>query len=390
MSINSNIKKREMKKSYLMIAAAAMAMAACTNDNVLTDIQEGNESQKAITFSSFSEKLTKAGASTNLEAYHNTFAVYGTKTSSADASVQYVFGGKATASGDQNGVTCTYTASSDAQNGTGYWKYDNPRFWDKQATYDFIAYAPAASALKYFYNGAGVEIKNGGTFKTTESVILKGTNLQATATEAEIYAGFNNASGDLDLMTSALAEQDGTNHNTVNLVFKHILAKLNITFQKSYDLNNSVVTINDVKISGLFDKGDYDESAYAVNASGDAVTSGWTAASSDASYQLSYSDDNVVLNQVASGDATDPKYVIESLVMPQTISDDVMFVVKYTIKTGDYEENYTYKMKLNDAFANFMDRYNYTLKMKIAPSIIKFDATVSAWADKTVGPIEIE
>ena len=73
--------------------------------------------------------------------------------------------------------------------------------------------------------------------------------------------------------------------------------------------------------------------------------------------------------------------------MPQTIADDqVALVVKYTITSGTYFEDYTYKLDLYDiaALRKFFDGYNYTLNFTIAPDVIKFDATVTPWTDQAV------
>ena len=378
----------EMKKSYLILAAVAGLLASCSNEVLVDEQATSNAAPQAIGFTNYSLNATRGDAAvkTNLEYYHNTFAVYGTKQSNADATdIQYVFGGKATAVGVQDGVLCTYQgATPDAI--LGDWKYDNPRYWDKQATYDFIAYAPvsAANPLRYSYAAAKAQVGDAGNdFVTTSAYVLTGTNLQATATEAEIVKGFTVENGkDLDLMTSASNAQNGSGHDTyVNLVFKHILAKLNVTFAKAAVLDNSTVTINSVTIKGLNDKGTYAESTYVYDTTTTpaTMTSGWTASVNDANYALSYTG-----SQVLNASTGNPFFFIESLVMPQTIpATTVELTAKYTITTGTYSEDYTYKFDLAGAFDRFFDRFNYFLKFTIAPDVIKFDATVTEWADQT-------
>lgn len=370
-----------MKKSYLILAAVAGLLASCSNEVLVEETANDASAPRAIGFSMFAEKATRGDATvnTNLEFYHNTFAVYGTKKSTVDTTdpVQYVFGGAATAAGVQDGVTCTYQDPADAL--LGDWKYDNPRYWDKQADYDFIAYAPAASVIRYSFNAAQAEVGDAGNdFVTTTPYVLTGTNLQATATEVEKVKGFTvEAAGDLDLMTSAANAQPGTGHDAeVNLVFKHILAKLNVTFAKADVLDGSTVTINSVTITGLNDKGTYAESVYDNTAT--PAVSGWTASVDDAAYTLAYTG-----SQVLNASTGNPFFFIESLVMPQTIPATAELVAKYTITTGTYSEDYTYKCALTSAFATFYDRFNYYLKFTIKPDVIKFDATVTPWVDQT-------
>jgi hypothetical protein len=368
------IKEKTTKRNLLLsvlIAVVAIVFAACSSDVVLNDIAESQtDTPKAIGFTSFSEKITRAD--TDLEFYHNTFVVYGTKQSTVDNAIQYVFGGKAAAAGNQEGVTCTYNATAGV---TGNWEYVNPRYWDKQAEYDFIAYAPANAPLRYYYGAADAQVGDANNeFVTNADYTLAGTNLQATATTAEKVKGFT-GDVDLDIMISTAKSQSGSNNADVALVFKHILSKLNVTFAKADVLNDATVTVTSVEITGLKEKGSYNESDYVNDEF--TKTSGWTASTSGGGYKLAYSDGQ----ELNASDGL-PYFFIESLVMPQTIADDqVTLKAKYTIQTGGYSENYTYQLDLYDveALRKYFDGYNYTLKFTIQPDVIKFDAEVTVW-----------
>ena len=376
-----------------MLVASAAIFAACSETEKIQENLQDNE-PTAIGFTSYSQKATRGNTdvATNLEYYHNKFAVYGTKQNVNDATdIQYVFGGKATAVGVQDGVTCTYQTSADAV--LGDWKYDDPRFWDKQATYDFIAYAPAATAnpIRYYYGAVKAQVGDAGSyFKTSSDYILTGTNIQATATKAEKIKGFNEAgNGDLDLMISDSEAQNGNGHDTyVNLEFRHILSKLNITIGQAEALYNSDVTIKEVKVTGLKDKGSYNEQNY--NATANPKVSGWTAGVDNNTYALHYTGSQVLDKgqYVATVfQAGDPYFFIESLVMPQTIADDqTTLTIKYNIASGSYNEDYTYTLDLYDlaALQKYYDGYNYYLNITIAPDVIKFDATATLWDNTTV------
>ena len=383
-----------MRKSIFILAATATILASCAQTEKINNDLLNNE-QAVIGFASYSEKATRGNTevNTNLEYYHGTFAVYGTKKSKNDATnIQYVFGGKAEAAGAQAGVTCTYQATTDAV--LGDWKYTDPRIWDKQADYDFIAYAPALdeNPIRYYYKAAKAEVGDAGNwFKTSSDYTLTGTNLQATATQAEIVKGFNAANTDLDLMISKSEAKDGANHGEyVNLEFKHILSKLNVTIAQSEDISNSVVTINEVKITGLKDKGSYNQANY--NATANPMVSGWAAAAgvNNDTYALIYNKaGGQVLDkgQYVSGvyEAGKPYFFIESLVMPQTIADNqITLAINYTITNGGHSEDYPYVLDLYDveALRNFYDGYNYYLNFTISLEPIKFDATVSTWTDQ--------
>lgn len=394
-----------MRKSYfVLIAAAATTLASCSNDLFLDDNQDN---QGYIGFTSFSEQSTRGDVTkkANLEYYHNTFAVFGTKANKKDATkIQYVFGGKpVTGTLNPAGVTCTYQETKPDEV-LGDWKYTDPRFWDKQANYKFIAYAPVSDAnpICYYYSAEDALVGAAGNqFKTKAPYVLQGTNLQATATEAEKVKGFTAEAGkDLDLMISALNSKDGAAHDgDVNLVFRHILSKINVTVAKSLALQGCTVTVKNITISGLNDKGTYTESDYDNSTA--TIASGWEATKSDPyTYNLAYSttdgqklNDGTIDNtkeptEVGYFTPGNPFYFIESLVLPQAITaeNQVILTMNYTIKSGSYTEEYPYELDLYDVakLQNIYEGYNYTINFTIDPDVIKFDATVATWSDETI------
>ena len=258
-----------MRKSIYILAAAATMLVSCAQTEKINNDLKDTTEPRVIGFSSYSEKATRS-TSSDLEYYHNTFAVYGTKQSKNDATdIQYLFGGAATAAGVQDGVTCSYQDPS-MPSALGDWRYDDPRYWDKQATYDFIAYAPVATTnlIRYYYNATNAEVGDAGNeFRTTDTYTLEGTNIQTTPTTSEKVKGFTvEAGGDLDLMVAGhVGPLNGaTYRNDVNLEFRHILSKLNVKIAKGEGLNNVIVTVKNVTITGLDDSGDYTSSTYSA------------------------------------------------------------------------------------------------------------------------------
>jgi hypothetical protein len=395
-----------MRKSYLILAAAATILASCAESEKINNDLRNDKT--IIGFSSYSEKATRGDATVaaNLEFYHNTFVVYGSKKSTNDNEISEVFDGGATA-------VLTYVNGSTEPND---WTYSPYRYWDKQADYNFIAVAPNADLVKYDWNAKAANLVEVGTdandFVSAADYTLVGQNLQKTATSAEITKGFKGGAGeDTDIMTSGLVSEAGASHNPdVNLVFKHILAKLNVTVAKAYILNDAEVYIKSLEITGLKDNGTYDESAYFAGKAAvaadpeheieaqDAIpaTSGWTASASAnaANYKLAYNyandankQDGQVGFQLADATSTTvtvPTYFVESLVMPQAVAAATStLTIKYDIVTGTganaHSEPFTRTLDMNQAFESYLDRHNYTLKITIEPDIITFDATSDAW-----------
>lgn len=372
-----------MKKSYLTLAAMAMIMASCSNE-VLIDNEDG-QTDVAIGFSTFSDKATKAITDADLEFYHQTFSVYGTKVAKNGGAIDYVFGASAaTVAGNKAGTTVTF----DANNTTFHnWVYSPARYWDKQADYSFVAFAPASAPLALSYENVNNQTKNPlNNIVTTGIYSLIGQNLQeAESKNAEILTGFTGADDtDTDIMVSAIVEEDGaTHHEDVNLVFKHILAKLNVTFAKDASLNDADVVIKSVKVENLFNAGTYSNNAYKE----DPYVSGWANvgySANPSTYVLSYNAANATTKYVTLGDDAAKSYFIESIVMPQDIPANSNLTVSYSITTkdtklGDHTENFTYVVDIQPSFVTFNDRYNYNLNFTIKPTLITFDADCAGW-----------
>jgi hypothetical protein len=385
-----------MRKSYLVLIAAAAGMLASCGNDLLLDNQDS--AQAPIGFASYSAKATRGDATkeSNLEFFHNTFVVYGTKKSTVDNAISQVFDGGETS-------LATYSNGATTPND---WTYSPYRYWDKQANYYFIAVAPNTSIIKYSWDKEASPLKEVGDesydFVTVSSdgYTLQGQNLQKISTQNEIKKGFvASETGDVDLMTSALNNQKGNSHDTdVNLEFKHILAKLNVTVAKSSVLNDADVYVRSVEITKLNDNGKYAESNY--KASAEPKVSGWNTISiKNDTYKLAYAfgDDTgatagqgkELADYNTTANKTVPNYFIESLVMPQTVpataDDAATLILKYRIVTGSgataHTEDYTYKFNLSTAFASFYDRCNYTLNFTIDPSVITFDASVAEWGN---------
>lgn len=386
-----------MRKSYLMIAAAATILASCANEKVLNDIQT-NDKQTVIGFSTFSEKATKA-TNEDLETYHETFAVYSTKKSNVSNETSKVF----------DADIITYQAGVQDPNN---WTYSPYRYWDKQAVYNFVAVAPNANVV--VYNKPEDVADAAGDYVTVSAgYTLIGQNLQTSAApqENELYVGFYGNDGqDTDLMTAAKNEQDGANHATdVNMIFKHILAKLNISIAKAKVLDDAVVLIKEVNVSGLDNHGTYVEKDYKLNDNNKQL-SGWTSSKTATDYNLNWKNTAGIALNSGSTDATTneytpgaPLYFIESLVMPQSVEKDVTdaekLYIEYEIITGTgndaHHETYKYELPFRTdiltgtdpveqtVFDEFMDRSNYTLKLTIQPTVITFDAEAVKWAPKT-------
>ena len=367
-------------KKFILLAAAATMMVSCMETEKLGNDLRSNDAPLVIGFNTISEKATRATVE-NLEDYHNTFAVWATKKSNNDenANHEVVF------CGDSVKDIISYDATRMAPN---HWTYNPYRYWDKQATYSFVAVAPNANIVRY--NTPANVADNGGTFVTVSNYTLIGQNLQTSEAPAaaEKKVGFTGGNGkDTDLMTSKKVTRNvaTTTFSDVNMEFKHILAKLNVSIAKDPTFDNVKVIIDSVKVTGLDDTGVYFEAT-------NNAASSWTSSLVNADYRLSWkSVDGVELPaSTAQGDKhiVNPLYFIESLVMPQSIDKEVeKLTVDYRIISGDNTEKYNYVLCMHDSvdykvFDSFMEKNNYTLKLTVKPNVITFDACSEVWINQ--------
>lgn len=337
-------------KKFLLALTTVAVVTGCNNDEVYIDEQAPQPEttvETPIAFSIFADKATRAQA-TNLEAYHNTFAVYGTKENNG---MQTVF----------DEVTVTYQSGAEAPN---EWTYSPLRYWDKQGKYEFIAYTPAAAPISYTLASDGKI--SGGKFATTGKYTLIGQNIQNGTSSEEKYVGFvGGTDKDTDIMLSDKATADGALKPIVNLNFRHILAKLNVALKTTPSFP-SAITVKNITITDLDDTGEYTDAT------------SWSSSSVDANYKLQYDDaTGVVLTDKAA-------YFIESLIMPQAMDGKLTLI--YEITSGSYTESFTYVVDLDKVFTSstkYEEGSNYTVTFTIDPSDpIKFDANVSVWDEK--------
>ena len=387
-----------MKKSYLMIAAAAALLTACSNSEKLTNELSQPTQKDRIGFASYSEKTTRGddANSVKLEDFYDTFDVYAWKTVGTTPA-QEVFKHTPVAFFDANHEHRTYVYASTSPStewGTSYltdyangWLYENVRYWDKLAdSYEFFAIAPYEAtpdpALTVASGATNIAI---GTSNDKYDISNeKNLAINPNITNEKKYFVFTK-----DYM---LAEKSDTKNQLVTLNFKHILTKLNIkiTIQDTYKGIQSL-TINKLEIAGLKKEGYY------------TATDGWT---TNGSYSKDITADYCIANPANNGTNYSGYYWFQTLVFPQTFtcaSNEAQqnsqgltqyLYIKYTIGTEIFEAYYdlTYAFNNNAVVADQNQGINattfelikgteYTLNIKVGPAPIVFDAVVDDWDD---------
>lgn len=390
-----------MKKSYLMmIAAAAAIFAACSDNDTFKEIN--NLEGPQISFSTYAQKATRAENSSstytlNLSDHHKTFKVWGYKNTDK----------KAVFDGDSVGY------SSNA------WSYLVNRYWDKTATsYEFYAFAPENAPLSF--NGVvEIDTQKNGYFTINNAYSKVGAN-RSPMTEGSaviVWNDFDDSTDeDVDIMIADTCRLSGTaltaaQNGKVTLNFIHILSRLNITIKTVDGFDPTVATddsicVDSIIISNFAHAGTFSEIQGTVSANNlkAGTIDRWTPSNrSKYRYDIDYTA------------TKSPIYTIEALMVPQEIAKDTInldgtyptgtadvdapyikidySIYSYNTKTGKKSQNkehYTayynlaklFGIKVNGNTFAFNEGWQNTLNITITPAIIKFDAKVAPWADQ--------
>ena len=389
-----------MKKSYLMMAAAATMFAACTQADFVNDIPE--QTPKAIEFKNgYIGKSTRSENSTsnytlNFYDHHNSFSVWGYKSTADDA----VF----------NGKRVNVTKGSEAQ--SEIYSYDGLVYWDEGSKfYEFYAAAPADHDWKFTAPAPGSEDKKDGYFTTkieldpTRINQGKGAHLASLKPipENEEYVKNNDL-----LIAAPCSPAIGT---TVNLEFIHILSRLNIIVSKKGGMTQEVrtfeVSVNNMDIYGEFcekndaiSKEDLAKGTYRRWTLGSEATEGNPGTRVKKNY-IAESEVGAILQDDVV------RYVIQTLVIPQSVryenipingegvteANQPYLRIVYGVENGRVNgeptfEKFTKYYNLANIFGKtdelaFNEGWENTLKLTIGPKSIAFSATVAALASAT-------
>lgn len=366
-------------------------MAACGNQSMIDDIKS---EQAEITFETFAEKQTKAensGMTTTsaLEGHHETFKVWGAKVATTHQAVY------AAAS---PGVV-TYS--------TNKWVANPIKYWDKTATnYYFYAAAPSSPSWALAFTSAS---DMSDATITLANYKLTGVNVRTTASTTATASWQTNGGADLDLMIASPCPVDRAAYNTttpakVNLQFNHILSRLNVLVKKGSNIQNSVVSLIELKVYGMNNKGSFNEKP--ANLTSEQLAAGTVARWATPTVDGTYTPSAIALTATAkdNGVTTTAQYVLETLIMPQNVSfqaidasgsdteTEAYVYIKYSIDGEEFYGYYNLAAAFNatadntetpnvdESIVPFNEGWQNNLTITINPAEIEFDAEVFDWA----------
>ena len=394
-----------MKKICLF--ATALAILSCSSNDLNNDLaQDANKTP--FTFSAYSDIATKADNHTDLDFFYKTFNVYGWKSLDNRATWEStpVFNNVTNEYFKLDGYGTTIYLENVANpkkpsdewgtlQGTNPfpgWYYEEIRYWDKYAEYQFSAYTPISASSE-------VKCENDGQILigTSASPITVDTkNLVATPKTALVYAGF-----DKDYMTATSTAKA----SAVNLVFKHELAKFNIKLVLNSSVSTSqAVIVKEVSIKHINGTSYYDSE----NESATGYLTGWKTPTTPIAYNVkgvNGAETGYKMNgETAGTDNFNGYFVMERLMIPQTVEkntakndqlDDMTqacVYVEYSIGDQVYKGHYAlanlFLGTSTETSYNFLGGNEYTLTINVGPLPIYFTTEVSTWVNHDATDLE--
>lgn len=343
-----------MKKVVLFMTSAMLLFAGCAKEELTSEPQE-------IGFRAYNFKQTKAP----IEG-----AVYGT-----DAPNFKVFAALV-----REGDYLTNFASSESYFSTevAYDGADAYKIWRPWTGNAFIKYYwPMSGSLTF----VAVSPATANSAFANQTATLTVTDFSSSTTVAD----------QADLMYSKIADADDLNANTtsyensskqgVPVVFNHALAQVRFMAVNN-DHPANTVQIDKIQITNVANKGTLTvvKDVVATNAT-DGSVDGWkTTTTDDATF--------VSLLSAFGLDNAEKGLGLPLMIMPQTLADDIMLEVTYTMTHINGENvpdtQKTVSKKLSEIVgATLNANKKYTITLKIGADEILFSPSIVEWSETT-------
>lgn len=256
-----------MKKLAFLLAAGAMALTACTSEEVIDVGVQSNP----IGFENAVLKQSRAGDQ----------ALPGDLTN--ETFDKFLVYGYYTVQDQTNNPIQVFSGEPVTKQADGTWGYVNTRYWVPGASYCFFAYSCADIALDNIYGTVGLSLN---VNESERQMTISNYRCDAKHNHDLIVAQVRNKIG------QAITEDNLTPNPNVAMKFEHVLTKIDAVFTSEFDGEYDVV-VKDVKIENFRNIGTFSSNATKWTAERESDATG---AVIPASIQLPFENNEGVAN----------------------------------------------------------------------------------------------
>lgn len=374
-----------MKKFFVIAAAAALTLASCAKVENFTKV---NDEDHVIGFSNYAPKaLAKASAANYAEAT--------SLVADADFDVWAWYTANGTSFNGSNGAkyfsdwyTVVYQGDGAGTTGENNDYPDGARYWPTGDTPDwlsFFAYYPSdAGTITAPTTGLGAF-----SFTAEATAAAQVDFMVADVVKDQVYGATNATVGE-------------TKKGTVNLTFKHQLAKIQVKFKTTAEIvadANTDIQVTSASFGHINNAG-----TLTASYDGTATSTAWSAVSGDAAYTIAIPAGNLTATAANSGVPADDIFLLvpQTMVAPTrsagVVTDDstAQYIdVAWTITTDGIATNNSKRIYLDecvttdggDTQANIdWEKNNFvTYIITIAPNQILFTGAATEWDTEAFG-----
>ena len=344
----------------LMMAGMILTVASCAYDDTVRELRDQQTDSEGLVIA-FSNGIIndpvpmhRTRALALLSDHTESMGVWGWQTTS-------------------EGVTERLFQNQDVTFSTSLakWTYSPLKYWEIKSNYKFYAYAPHSSSVP----GVKASINPDTHAISITGVTLEGCNTIDSGVPAPIanFSGVADTDWMLDRSGQSMA---GILRSEVIFNMQHILSKICVRVRRSSTfMPDSIISISidSLKLGNFISQGDFVQS---MDNASQTLSPEWASVDTLPRYSVTSA------KHVSIPDSA--VYVLESLLIPQRVTDGQYIRVWYNIgNSGGYINRMDNIFSLNELFTGFEAGKSYVITVTIGPDPIRFDAGVLDWTDNS-------
>ena len=367
-----------MKKFFFLAAAAIVALAACTKNNIDVDSIEG----RVINFNTVTGKATKAPISGTTYSYnYPAFGVFAYYLASGNWN---------TSAANSSAVSYMEDVEVAFDDVKDIWAPSSIYYWPLEGKLTFIAYTPKTAATATFSN-AGLLTLSDYTLNTTvaDQVDLMYSAIAADKDQNESYY--------LDSTNGKNSEATTTKDKGVNIQFKHALSQIIFkakTADEVYDAGLSF-KIDSIIVNAASTAASMTVSNPAPDAAPAAITT-WNTPSANVNFNVRFAAFPEAANTYLTKTLSDPiGDALLAIPVTEFETTDPAITVKYSLyRLSDNQalgsKKVTVKVKdVDDIITSWQAGKKYEYDLTIDLQKIYFNPSIIDWVNGEVQGVNI-